>query len=178
MPANLFEAMYATAVGTMPSDHDGVDQLLRMEDDVVRQKVGDAFIAQMQNSARVQVFFASPENLLAPIPVKQNQKDWIGEVASALVALSLGHTSAHGFSASVDLNNAQKFLNSNLIPSNSDFVAVPHCNYQMLFPAYCQTKDTSPVTFQSFLQRGKDQQQKWGSLLAKTLASQTMSTRS
>jgi hypothetical protein len=151
------------------SDSDGVNLLIEMSDDVVRQKVGEAFVAQMQNSGRVQsTFFPGASGLLAPLPPELN--DWVGQVASSLIALSLAQCSSYGFSATVDRGRAQTFLNNNLSPSNANFTKLAMSTYQALFPTYCAPSNaTSNTTFDTFL--GGDSAPRWGTLLADHLSS-------
>ena len=79
----------------MPSDQDGVvNQLLAMDDTLVRKMVGDVFVAQMQNAALVKgTFFADVAPPLAAVPPAQ--VPFVAELAAALVALSLSQTSAY-----------------------------------------------------------------------------------
>jgi hypothetical protein len=155
-------AMSLAADAAQPSDEDGVNTLLSMDDAPVRQKVGEAFVAQMQNAGRVQsTFFDPPPAQLAAAPAAQ--ADWVGQVASALIGLSLGHTSGHGFAQTVNLDLAGNFLNANLTPANPSFLAVARSNYAALFPAHCATPGAGPVAFQAFL---GPQAAHWGEVLA------------
>lgn len=168
MSANaLLSAMHPVMATQTMSDTDGANLLITMSDDVVRQKVGEAFTAQMQNSGRVQgTFFASPPALLAPLPAELN--DWTGQVASSLIALALAQCSGHGFNATVNSGQAQNFLSNNLTPSNSNFVALAMNNYQSLFPSYCTASNTS---FAAFLNGSYGPAAQWGTTLASTLKS-------
>ncbi len=163
-----FQAVTAAVAAAAPaSDEDGVNTLIETNDSLVRQKVGEAFVAQMQNSGHVRsLFFGNPPAPAAPMPAAQ--EDWIGQVASALIALSLSHTSGHGFAQTVNSGNAQNFLNNNLNPGNPNFVAVAMHNYESLFANYCQANNTA---FAGFLNCGFGDAARWGTLLATRLSS-------
>src|ERR1700761_2366901 len=159
-------AAFSSAV--TPTDNDGVNQLLSMDDSAVRVKVGGAFVAQMQNAGRVRGFFGLSAQ---PVPMPAAQEDWIGQVASALIALSLGHTSGHGFSACVNMNAATNFLNSNLTYTNTAFFAVAMNNYAALFAANCATSGPSPVTFGNYSGGAYGSTTHWGTALASAMKS-------
>lgn len=149
------------------SDSDGVNLLIAMSDDPVRQKVGEAFAAQMEQSGRVQsTFFPNPSALLAPLPPELN--DWVGQVASSLIALALAQCSSHGFNATVNSAQAQNFLTNNLTPTNANFINLAMRNYQALFPTYCAASNTS---FSAFLTGAYGSAAHWGSVLADHLTS-------
>lgn len=165
--STVLSAMQQAVAAQDMSDKDGVNLLIRMSDNAVRQKVGEAFIAQMQNSSRVKsVFFPNPSALTAPLPPTLN--DWTGQVASALAALALAQCSGHGFGATVKSGEAQNFLNNNLDPANNNFTTLAMSNYRALFPAYC-TADH--VNFATFLSGTYGEATRWGTLLADHLSS-------
>lgn len=156
------------AVGAQSmSDSDGVNRLIMMSDDPVRQAVGTAFVAQMQHSGRVaKTFFPSPAALLAPLPVSLD--DWTGQVASSLIALSLAQCSSHGFASTVSGPQAQAFLQSSLTPNSATFNQLATANYQALFPSYCASEG---ISFGSFQNGTYGPAARWGSLLADHLVS-------
>ena len=161
----ILAAMQPVLATQTMTDSDGANLLILMNDATVRQKVGEAFTAQMQHSGRVQsTFFGSPAALLAPLPESLN--DWVGQMASALVALALAQCSSHGFSGTVNAGQAQAFLNSNLTPGNASFVQLAMSNYQSLFPTYCSANN---VTFGSFLAGTYGDSTRWGTVLANAL---------
>lgn len=155
------------------SDTDGVNLLIEMSDGAVRQKVGQAFVNQMGDSEHVRSTFFSDPNVgidaswwYPPLPPEHN--DWVGQVASSLIALSLAQCSSHGFSATVDKGKAQAFLNANLSPSNANFTDLAMSNYEDLFPTYCAARNT---TFDTFHSGGLGDVARWGTLLADRLSS-------
>jgi len=150
------------------SDEDGVTLLIEMDDQEVKRQVGATFVAQMQDSPRVHhVFFqlALPPLRVVTDPVVDN---WLGGLASALVALALAQTSSHGFRWTVNPVAAQAFLAANLAPSTRMFSELAWSNYEALFPAYAQH---SNVSYASFLGGVYGDRQRWGRALADRLAS-------
>lgn len=162
------------AIATPPmSDEDGVNLLIMMNDNVVRRKVGEAFTAQMQNSRRVEgTFFSKSDALLAPLPSALN--DWVGQVASSVIALALAQCSSHGFSKTVKADKAQSFLNNSLTPNNSNFTSLAISNYQNLFPNYCSANN---INFGAFLNGSYGPAAHWGSALAACLSSNSYITQ-
>lgn len=161
-------SVFPTATASSLSDDDGVNLLIEMDDGAVRQQVGAAFLSQMQNSPRVKpAFFASAGAPPCPVPDAATN-DWVGQLASALIALSLAQTSSHGFAATVNGPAAQSFLTANLTPASSSLRALALANYRALFPTYCQAHGT---TFSKFLDGSHGPASHWGSVLAGRLSS-------
>lgn len=160
--SEILSAMQPVMAPQPMSDGDGVNLLIMMSDDPVRQKVGEAFTLQMQNSGRVRgTFFSGAGALIAPLPSDLN--DWAGQVASALIALALAQCSSHGFNATVNSGQAQAFVNNSLTASNPNFTRLGMQNYQTLFPAYCTANG---VSFGAFLGGTYGPAQHWGTVLA------------
>ncbi|MBK7538115.1 MAG: hypothetical protein IPI49_22630 [Myxococcales bacterium] len=149
-------------------DVTGVDLLIEMDDLAVRQQVGATFVSQMQVHPRVaSVFFSGVSQPMCGVAAGP-LSDWVGKVASSMVALSLSHTSLYGFSATVDAAKAQAYLAARLTPQDPSFLQVAWANYQALFPSCCHS---GPRPFSHFSSGIFGDPKRWGALLADRLAS-------
>jgi hypothetical protein len=89
-----------------------IDQLIAMDDAEVRKQVGESFRAQLRAHPAVNAtFFGAPAANPAPPP---ELTDFVGDVASALVAWSLATTTAYGFNATADAALARAYVNGAL----------------------------------------------------------------
>jgi hypothetical protein len=149
-------------------DSEGVSLLIRMSDVPVRQKAGEVLLDQMKHSPRVRDSFFPGSPVPAVDPVSKDFWEWLGQVASSLIALSLARCSSHGFGATVNAAAAQAFLDANLKAGNMYLDALGMYNYSLLFPAWCASDGT---TFGSFAGGSYGPAARWGTLLAQALSS-------
>lgn len=167
MSISLHTVLAAGRFASM-SDEDGANLLISMSDLEVRSQVGATFVQQMQTSAAVHSTFfarvAAPSVPALEAPLAQ----WVGEAASALIALSLRQTSAHGFKDTVKADVAQSFLQGNLAPGNISFLKVAWHNYEALFPAHCKINNTA---LSSFTSGAQGDPKHWANVLANHLTS-------
>lgn len=163
MFSELMPMLEAPALG----ETDGIQLLLKMTDRAVRDKVGEAFVTQMQNASRVKGTFFS--TVAAPsVGVPAGKDAWIGQVAAGLVALSLAQTSGNGFNTTTSFQGAEQFLNEQLAPGTTAFTEMAAHNYTAFFPSYCAADG---VTFGAFLGSGLSNANWWGTALANTMCS-------
>ncbi|MFC0216271.1 hypothetical protein ACFFK0_28130 [Paenibacillus chartarius] len=171
--STIFHSIVSAGEGTnltlKDASEDDLNTLIAMEDSEVRKQTGVCFTAQLRAHPVVHGTFFANEG--GPPVQAQDPDGWIGKTAAALVALSLAHTSQHGFAQTVNEGSARAFLASTLRPEHAGFVALAKVNYEALFPIYCTYHE---VSFKRFLD---DQPESWGKKLADRLTDKAFAAK-
>jgi hypothetical protein len=142
------------SLGVAAEDPD-VDLLVAMDDTAVRKKVGEVFMQCLRAALRNPFFPAAPDPEYKPTAPNTNLPD---ELAPMLVAWSLAHVPAFGFSGMVNEASVkgavQRYLGAGGAEPSDGVKAFSLDVYKHFFPALaliatCPTCKTKEVTFGS-----------------------------
>jgi hypothetical protein len=99
---------------------DDIDRLISMDDSEVRKQVGECFRAQLRSHPAVAPTFfpGTPAANSAP---PAELMDFVGEVATALVAWSLSSASSYGFNRTADAGKAKTYVTGALNWGNMEY---------------------------------------------------------
>jgi hypothetical protein len=97
-----------------------IDQLIAMDDGDVRKQVGECFRAQLRSHPAVgpTLFPGAPAANPAP---PAELRDFVGEVATALVAWSISSISSYGFNRTADAAKARTYVTDTLNWGSEEF---------------------------------------------------------